>query len=301
MSETKYPCWYGTSEKTIDELFAVHHVDKMHPEFARRLRAWLISKGGQIGIGGSWREDGSQPDKPGFAPEGKSFHQFQLWNSGLIKFAAVDLVVRNPGKVHRAPYWSEVPVQGSAEAKAWGLHCNVGGPDAGHGETWHMQPVVTSTVDGRPYDGIDGYAGWIYAGRPDPVSGYKLPSDIVNKPIVIPPIAPTEELEMFTLSTPVRIIDTRHSSIIKDGGTVDVTIPVDGAKSAFVNITVVNPVGQGFLTAWGGGTRPNVSNLNYGAGETICNTSWVPVVNGKIKLYSKFETHIIVDLQAYAK
>lgn len=145
-----FPSGYGTSMVTLDELFKKHHEAKMHPEYARRLRAWLIAQEGRIGIGGSWRA--SQPPKPGFAPEGKSFHQTQQFASGRIAFCAVDLVHVNRGKNHRAPTWDEVPRKGSQEAKRWGLHCNVTKPS----EPWHIQPIE-----------IDGYGSWVRGGRKD--------------------------------------------------------------------------------------------------------------------------------------
>jgi peptidoglycan hydrolase-like protein with peptidoglycan-binding domain len=145
-----FPSGYGTSMVTIDELFKKHHEAKMHPEYARRLRAWLVAQDGRIGIGGSWRA--SQPAKPGFAPEGKSFHQSQQFSSGRVAFCAVDLVHVVPGKKHRAPTWDEVPRKGSQEAKRWGLHCNVTKPS----EPWHIQPIE-----------IDGYGSWVRGGRKD--------------------------------------------------------------------------------------------------------------------------------------
>jgi len=145
-----FPSGYGTSMVGLDELFRKHHVLKMHPEYARRLRVWLEAQGGRIGIGGSWRA--SQPAKPGFAPEGKSFHQSQTFAGGRVAFCAVDLVVAVPGKKHRAPTWDEVPKKGSVEAKRWGLHCNVTRPS----EPWHIQPIE-----------IDGYGTWVRGGRKD--------------------------------------------------------------------------------------------------------------------------------------
>lgn len=145
-----FPSGYGTSMVGLDELFRKHHVLKMHPEYARRLRVWLEAQGGRVGIGGSWRA--SQPAKPGFAPEGKSFHQSQTFAGGRVAFCAVDLVVAVPGKKHRAPTWDEVPKKGSAEAKRWGLHCNVTRPS----EPWHIQPIE-----------IDGYGTWVRGGRKD--------------------------------------------------------------------------------------------------------------------------------------
>lgn len=161
---TLYPSGYNTTMHDIDTLFKTHHVEKMHPEFARRLRTWLIVNEGRIGIGGSWRS--VQPAKPGFAPEGKSFHQTQTFHNGITAFAAVDLVHVNGTGKHRSPTWAEVPVQGSAEAKRWGLHCNV------KKEPWHMQPVE-----------LDGYALWISKGRPEPLPNYQIPA-VLDIPII---------------------------------------------------------------------------------------------------------------------
>lgn len=171
---TLYPTGYGRSLVTLSRLRELHHVDKMHPAFERRLFTWIAAQGGQIGIGGSWRDTGAQPDKPGFAPEGRSFHQYQRFASGLIKFAAVDLVARNGSNVHRAPHWSEVPAQGSADAAKWGVHCNVSS------EAWHMQPIE-----------IDGWASWINAGSPDPAANYQTPG--VDAPPEVEPQPPEED------------------------------------------------------------------------------------------------------------
>jgi hypothetical protein len=157
------PFGYGTSFKALGDLdkwLREHH----HPEYVRRLVSWLATKGGQVGVGGGWRDDGSQPDKPGFAPEGKSFHQNQCYDDGFIGACAVDLVAVNPGQVHRAPDWSEVAAQGSTEAATWGVHSNVSS------ESWHMQPVE-----------IDGWQTWMDNGCPCPQANYPIPGNDKDK------------------------------------------------------------------------------------------------------------------------
>lgn len=164
--ELRIPFGYGTAYTSLGELrdwLLVHH----HLEYVRRLLAWLSHKGGFIGVGGGFRE--VQPDKDGFAPEGKSFHQDQHYSDGFVGAAAVDLVVRNGSNVHRAPRWDEVPAQGGAEAKTWGLHCNV------PGEPWHMQPIE-----------IDGWQSWKDAGSPAPEKNYPIPGESAPQPIVNP-------------------------------------------------------------------------------------------------------------------
>ena len=164
---TTYPVGYGTSRVSFDELKR-RFEPKMHPEYARRLFNWIKSKDGLIGIGGGWRDGGAQLDaggnvKPGFAAEGKSFHQNQTYNDGFTGYCAVDLVATNAGGKHRSPSWSESIPQGSADAKKWGVHCNVGAPPGG--EPWHMQPIE-----------IDGHTRWVNAGRPAPKAGYPIPT-----------------------------------------------------------------------------------------------------------------------------
>jgi len=283
MSATLYPTRYGTRLVTIDELFQEHHVDKMHPEFARRLRCWLESKNGHVGIGGSWREDGSQPDKPGFAPEGKSLHQFQQFSSGLIAFAAVDLVCRNGGNKHRAPRWDEVPVQGSTEAAHWGVHCNVSS------EPWHMQPVI-SHIPG--YDGLDGWQSFINAGNPDLMPFYPIPCDSFSGD------------DMNVLAEPRRIYDSRQGGgELRPGQTRK--IPVTGGSRAHFNITCVSSAGKsGFVTVAGhpsGLSRTSITNFDDRPGSQVKNGS-VPVAfpDGHLYVQSTVPCHVIVDVFAIA-
>lgn len=158
---TFYPIGYGTELVTLGRLRAETYPTLMHPVYADRLFAWIEAQGGKVGIGGSWRR--TQPDKPGFAPAGKSFHQTQQFPSGPY-FAAVDLVVEVPGQRHRAPTWDEVPEQGSRDAELWRLHCNV------PGEPWHMQPIE-----------LDGWQTWVNAGRPD-LEERSMPAYIATPP-----------------------------------------------------------------------------------------------------------------------
>ena len=82
---TVYPYGYNVGTKTMAEL-RERYEPKMHPEYARRLFPWLKSMGGVVGIGGGWRD--TQPDRPGFAPDGKSFHQsqtFRVWGCRILR------------------------------------------------------------------------------------------------------------------------------------------------------------------------------------------------------------------------
>ena len=158
--DLQIPWGYGTSYKRLGDvaaILAVHY----HPEYVRRLLRWLTHKNGTIGIGGHWRAFGSQPDKPGFAPEGKSFHQSQLFVTGQRYAVAVDLVAPDGpdgNHDHDGVSWEDVPRQGSQEAAIWGVHCNI------DTEAWHMQPIE-----------IDGWQTWVNLGRPDIQWLYPIP------------------------------------------------------------------------------------------------------------------------------
>ena len=187
----RVPFGYWTATRTLAQVetwLLVHH----HPEYVRRFLHWLNAQAGQLGPGGGWRPDGTQPDDPGFAPEGMSFHQNQRYRDGFVGACAVDVVARNPGHVHRSPRWDEVPIQGSKEAALYGVHMNVN--QGAKPEPWHCQPVE-----------IDGWGSWIQAGSPAPRPNYPLPGD--TTPVPPTPPAPATRGRMLQML------------IIKYGGT----------------------------------------------------------------------------------
>lgn len=154
-----YPVGYGTARVSFTELKR-RYSGGMEPEYARRLFAWIASKGGAVGIGSGSRPNPSNVSAASRA--GQSFHQTQTFSDGSRYFCAVDLVHVNGGNRHRTIRWSEVPEEGSSEARKWGLHCNVQSPQ----EPWHMQPIE-----------IDGFHGWANSGRRRPAPGYRIPGD----------------------------------------------------------------------------------------------------------------------------
>lgn len=111
--------------------------------------------------------------------------------------------------------------------------------------------------------------------------------------------ATDKELTMRIVSPPIRVYDSRQFDDPLPAQTVR-AIPVGYASGAvFVNLTVTGQNASGYLTAWGAGAMPDVSNLNYGV-KDLCNTSWVPVVDGHINVWAYSATHVIVDVQAVA-
>jgi len=168
---TLYPNGYGTRLVTLEQMVATHGA-KMHPEFARRFFAWIVTQGGKVGVGGGWRS--VQPVGPTFAPAGQTFHIDQRFASGFVGYAAVDLVHVQPGQVHRAPTWAE-----SASAPEFGLHTFIKAPKP---EPWHMQCIE-----------MRGWQTWVTAGRPDPAR-FALPGDAPTNPPTI-----TEDCNMIAI------------------------------------------------------------------------------------------------------
>lgn len=167
----KVPFGYGTQYVTLAEL-QVWLLNHHHPEFVRRFIPWLETKGGVVGVGGGWRKQ--QPAKPGFAPSGKSFHQNQVFNDGFVGAVAVDVVKRDGpdgNHTHDSVSWSDVPKQGTSEARRWGVHANT------DTEAWHVQPIE-----------VDGWTSWKSAGRPAPKAGYPIPGSGGTPPPDPPPL-----------------------------------------------------------------------------------------------------------------
>lgn len=180
---TTYPYGYGSGRCTLDELHDMH-AQRMHGEYARRLFAWIESRGGAVGIGGGWRKTPSDTSQA--SRDGHSFHQSQRFASGCVAYCAVDLVVGVPGAAHRAPTWDEVPRQGSGhpDIERFGLHCNV------DNEPWHMQ-WTDETIGGYA---LDGWQSWTNAHCPDPTLDYPIGGD-GGEPIVPPPVGSRPDIE----------------------------------------------------------------------------------------------------------
>ena len=160
MTEVTYPSGYGTAELTLDALMDRHcPAGVTEPEFRRRLRHFIQSKNGLIGIGDILPRGLSEISAA--SANNRSFHQLQQFVDGTKWASAVDLVVRRSGGLGHssgAVPWHEVPLQGSKYAAEWGVHVNV------PGESWHMQCTE-----------MDGWYTWSQAGRKRPDPAFVLP------------------------------------------------------------------------------------------------------------------------------
>ncbi len=118
----------------------------------------------------------------------------------------------------------------------------------------------------------------------------------------------------FNALVPARLLDTRGGnkvgnasgtgtpltlSVFGQGG-----LPSGGIAAVAMNVTVAqgeNPtIGGGYVTVYPCGTRPEASNLNFTAGQTIPNSVIAPVsATGTVCFYVYGTAHLIADVSGY--
>jgi hypothetical protein len=78
-----------------------------------------------------------------------------------------------------------------------------------------------------------------------------------------------------------------------------------GATAAVLNVSAVNPMQSGFITAFPAGTdRPFAANVNYQTGQTTGNRVIVPLpttgaASGQVTFYSSQATDVVIDVSGY--
>lgn len=107
---------------------------------------------------------------------------------------------------------------------------------------------------------------------------------------------------------PYRVLDSRDGTggLIGPlaGGTAfsfPIANPGGEVKAVVLNITVVDPTGPGFLTAFpSGGNLPLASDVNYAGGETRPNLTVVRVgADGRIVLYTSTTAQVVLDVAGW--
>ena len=77
-------------------------------------------------------------------------------------------------------------------------------------------------------------------------------------------------------------------------------VPATGVGAVSLNVTVVGPSGAGFVTVFPCGTRPNASNLNFVAGQTVPNAVIAPLsAAGEVCVFSSVDTDLLADVNGY--
>ncbi|KGN37556.1 hypothetical protein [Knoellia subterranea] len=113
------------------------------------------------------------------------------------------------------------------------------------------------------------------------------------------------------LATPRRFADTRQTTPLRAGAPRDFQItgvngmPSTGVSAVVVNLTVVSPSANSYVTAYPAGQAvPTASSINYTKGWTGANAVTVKVgtgsLYGKIRLLAgSGSTHVLVDVVGY--
>ena len=132
-----------------------------------------------------------------------------------------------------------------------------------------------------------------------------------SKPLLS--VTPGDVTMAFAGLDPVRLFDTRAS---EPQGVIEVAkqqygnlrvrvtntagVPATGVGAVSLNVTVVNPVGTGFVTVYPCGDLPPTSSLNYTTGQTVPNAVIAPVsANGEICLYSSTGADLLADINGW--
>ena len=112
--------------------------------------------------------------------------------------------------------------------------------------------------------------------------------------------APNGQL-VFVPAAPTRMVDTRHAiggwgPVHGAGQTIDAPVAPVGAVAVTGTLTMVQPGGDGFTTAWGCGTRPATSNVNARPGAAMANsvTSGLDT-SGQLCLYTSTTSQTLFD------
>jgi hypothetical protein len=115
-------------------------------------------------------------------------------------------------------------------------------------------------------------------------------------------------------TSPTRVLDTRKGSgapaqaigpgksiALKLAGTGP--IPASGVTAVAMNVTATQPSAGGVIIAYpAGGSTPNVSNVNYNAGETVPNMAIVKLGTGGAVEFTNHSTgtvQLVVDVSGY--
>ena len=105
-----------------------------------------------------------------------------------------------------------------------------------------------------------------------------------------------------------RIVDSRGGAKFQAGSIYSMQVsgvggvPLDNrVQDVILNVTVVDEVGAGFVTAWpGADVKPVGSTINYQAGTPRAQLVTVPVgANGQVWISASQTTHMIVDVFGY--
>ena len=77
-------------------------------------------------------------------------------------------------------------------------------------------------------------------------------------------------------------------------------VPPSGAGAVSLNVTVVDPVGAGFVTVFPCGVVPLASSVNFVAGATVANAVIAPLsAAGEVCLFASVDTYVLADVNGW--
>jgi hypothetical protein len=122
----------------------------------------------------------------------------------------------------------------------------------------------------------------------------------------------TSATAKFVPFAPTRLLDTRTGVLggpLPSGWDVSVSmayglqVPSSALTAGLYNVTVTQPQASGFVSVFPDGltTPPNVSNVNFGKGETVANATLAAMTDGKQDFFngSTAPTQLVVDFFGY--
>lgn len=162
--------------------------------------------------------------------------------------------------------------------------------------------VVINLTNGTPY---------VFTVRATSAAGTGPSSAASNT--VVPAVPRTTGLNPIT---PVRLFDSRTTepngaaTIAKGrfGPNRELRVTTTGiagiptnATAISLNLTTTGSTAPGYITVYPCGNRPNTSNLNYTAGQTIANSVLTALSpTGEICIYASSDTDILADINTWA-
>ncbi len=146
-------------------------------------------------------------------------------------------------------------------------------------------------------DGAVAYRSSVHAHVLLDVAGYWKAAGGATNAGRFQPVAPVRALDTRAADPPFQVGDAGYSIVLTAAG-----VPAD-ARAVAVNLTATEGGAAGYVTAWSQGEPPFVSNLNFGAAQTVANSALVPVFNAGgealIRVRSSVAASIIVDVFGY--
>jgi hypothetical protein len=154
------------------------------------------------------------------------------------------------------------------------------------------QLTLLLNTTGIPTGTYNAWLSQVSCSPPVPCPGY-LPNAYT---VTAAPAPPSPEL--YTALNPARILDTQTGlgapkAKVGAYGTVTLTVagqggvPAKNATAVALDVTAISPSAAGHLIAYPAGTtRPGVTDLSFGAGQTVTNLVVVKLNGGKISLYN---------------